>query len=81
MIDGQVNAEERAESKKQREAAETATDDGMPVVPEVKARDVEVIQYRIPKQWVRCARKWPGVGGSPLQSGRSVMVRRKPDLP
>jgi hypothetical protein len=30
MIDDQVNAEELADSRKQREAAETATDDGMP---------------------------------------------------
>ncbi|NPT61419.1 hypothetical protein [Paraburkholderia elongata] len=81
MIDDQVNAEELAESKKQREAAETATDDGMPVVPEGKAGDVKVIQYRTPKQWMKYAMKWPGEGGSPLQSGRSVMVRRKPDLP
>jgi hypothetical protein len=44
MIHDQVKAEELAESKKQREAAKIATDDGMPVVPEGKARDVEVIQ-------------------------------------
>ncbi|MGF6782530.1 hypothetical protein P3T21_007771 [Paraburkholderia sp. GAS334] len=81
MIDDQVNAEELAESKNQREAAETATDDCMPVVPESKARDVEVIQYRTPKQWVKHSRKWAGARGSPMQSRWSVMVGRKPDLP
>jgi hypothetical protein len=34
MIDDQVNAEELAESRKQREAAANATDDGMPVALE-----------------------------------------------
>ena len=43
MIDDQVNAEELAESRKQREAAENATDDGVPVAPENKERDVEGI--------------------------------------
>jgi hypothetical protein len=49
MIDDQVNAEELAESREQRDAAENATDDGMPVAPEHKARDVGEIQYRTPK--------------------------------
>lgn len=62
MIDDQVNAEELAESRKLREAAEKATDDGMPVAPESKEKDVEGIQYRTPKQWVRHARKWLGAG-------------------
>jgi hypothetical protein len=60
MINDHVNAEELAESRRQREAAENATDDGMPVAPEHKARDVAEIQYRTPKQWVRHARKWLG---------------------
>jgi hypothetical protein len=61
MINDPVNAEELAESRRQREAAENAaTDDGMPVAPEQKARDVGEIQYRTPKQWVRHARKWLG---------------------
>jgi hypothetical protein len=60
MIDDQVNAEELAESRRRREAAENATDDGMPVAPENKTRDVEEIQYKTPKQWVRYARKWLG---------------------
>jgi hypothetical protein len=62
MIDDQVNAEELEESRRQREAAENATDDGMPVAPENKERVVEGIQYRAPKQWVRHARKWLGAG-------------------
>ena len=60
MINDHVNAEELAESREQRKAAENATDDGMPVAPEHKARDVGEIQYRTPKQWVRHARKWLG---------------------
>jgi hypothetical protein len=60
MIDNQVNTEELAESRRQREAAENATDDGTPVAPENEARDVEEIQYKTPKQWVRHARKWLG---------------------
>jgi hypothetical protein len=68
MIDDHVNAEELAERRRQREAAESATDDGMPVAPEVKERDVEGIQYRTPKQWVRHARKWPGAGSGFMRS-------------
>jgi hypothetical protein len=64
MIDDQVNAEELAESKRQREAAANATDDGMPVGPENEKRVVEATQCRAPKQWVRHARKWLGAGSS-----------------
>ncbi|CAE6764655.1 hypothetical protein [Paraburkholderia haematera] len=62
MIDDQVNAEELAESRRQREAAANATDDGMPVAPENEKRVAEGIQYRGPKQWVRHARKLLGAG-------------------
>jgi len=62
MIDDQVNAEELAESRRQREAAANATDDGMPVAPESGKRVVEGIQHRSPKQWVRHARKLLGAG-------------------
>jgi hypothetical protein len=62
MIDDQVNAEELAESRRQREAAANATDDGMPAVPENEKRIVDGTQYRAPKQWVRHARKWLGAG-------------------
>ena len=64
MIDDQVNAEELAESRKQREAAANATDDGMPVAPENEngKRVVKATQYRAPKQWVRHTRKWLGAG-------------------
>lgn len=68
MIDDQVNAEELAESRGQREAAENATDDGMPVAPEHDARDVGQIQYKTPKQWIRHARKWLGSERSFMQS-------------
>ena len=60
MIDHQMNAEEVAENKKQREAAENATDDGMPVAPESNAGDVDEVQDVTPKQWVKTAGKWPG---------------------
>jgi hypothetical protein len=62
MIDDQVNAEELAESRKQREAAANATDDGMPVAPDNEKRVVIETQYRGPKQWVRHARKLLGTG-------------------
>lgn len=62
MFDDQVNADELAESKRQREAAANATDDGMPVAPEDEKRVVEGTQYRGPKQWVRHARKLLGAG-------------------
>ena len=62
MIDDQVNAEELAENRRQREAAANATDDGMPVAPENEKLIVEGTQYRAPKQWVRHARKWLGAG-------------------
>jgi hypothetical protein len=68
MIDDQVNVEELAESRRQREAAENATDDGMAVAPENKARDVGEIQYQTPKQWVRHARKWLGSERRSMQS-------------
>lgn len=60
MIDEQANVEELAESKSLREASENATDDGMPVAQENQAKDVEQIHYKMPKQWVRHARKWSG---------------------
>ncbi|SDG21015.1 hypothetical protein [Paraburkholderia phenazinium] len=75
MIDDQVSAEELAESKKQREAAETATDDGMPVAPTPAAptpaapksntRGVGAIQYKTLKQWVKHSTKWLGSGATP----------------
>jgi hypothetical protein len=57
VIDDQVNAEELAESRRLREAAENATDDGMQVGQEDKERDAEGNQYGSQKQWVRLARK------------------------
>ncbi|WP_341312679.1 hypothetical protein WN982_14600 [Paraburkholderia sp. IMGN_8] len=62
MIDDQVNAEELAESRRKREAAANATDDGMPAAPENEKPIVEETQNRAPKQWVRHARKWLGAG-------------------
>ncbi len=62
MIDDQVNAEELAESRRQREAAANATDDGMPVAAENEKQVAEATQYKAPKQWVRHARKWLGAG-------------------
>jgi hypothetical protein len=76
MIDERMNAEEGAESRKLREAAENATDDGMPVAPESKAGDVDGVQDIAPKRWVKSARKWSGMAGSPMQSGRPVLVKR-----
>ena len=57
VIDDQVNAEELAESRRLREAAENATDDGMRVGPEDKERDAEGNKYGSQKQWIRLARK------------------------
>ncbi|HEY3596245.1 MAG TPA: hypothetical protein VGL08_01825 [Paraburkholderia sp.] len=63
MIDDQVNPEEVAERKRQREVADQkATDDGMPAEPENKAADVAGIRYKTPRQWVRHARKWLAAG-------------------
>ncbi|TDN63137.1 hypothetical protein [Paraburkholderia sp. BL10I2N1] len=76
MIEDHVNAEEVAENTKQREAAENATDDGMPVAPESKPGDVDGAQDITPKQWVKSARKWPGMAGAFMQSGRPVLVNR-----
>jgi hypothetical protein len=81
MIDDQVSAEELAESRKQREAAETATDDGMPVAPEINTRGVGAIQYRMLKQWVKHSKKWLGFGDTSMHSGRPATVKRKADLP
>jgi len=68
MIDDQVNAEELAERKSQREAAQNATDDGMPITPALEAVDDEAGKYRTAKQWGRHARKWLGVRGAMKQS-------------
>jgi hypothetical protein len=62
VIDDQVNAEELAERKRQKEAAANATDDGMPVAPENEKRVVAGTQFSSPKQWIRHARKWLGAG-------------------
>lgn len=78
MIDDQVNADELAESRKQREAAEAASEDGMPAAPDMRAKDVDVSEDGSPKRWVKHARKW--FSGAPMRSGRPVIVRRKADL-
>jgi hypothetical protein len=80
MTDDQVKSEDLAERKKQRESAATATDDGMPVGPENRG-DVEAIQYITPKEWVKSTRRWPGVSGTTMQSGRPLSARHKADLP
>ncbi|MBT2792726.1 hypothetical protein [Paraburkholderia strydomiana] len=67
MIDDQANAEELAESRRQRKAAANATDDGMPVAPEDEKRVVDGTQYRGPKQWVRHARKLLGAGSGVMR--------------
>jgi hypothetical protein len=72
MIDNQMNAEEAAENRKQREAAENATDDGMPVAPEGKVGDVDGVQEITPKRWVKSAKRWPGTAGVLTQPGRSA---------
>jgi hypothetical protein len=46
MIDDQVNAEEVAEKNRQREAAQNATNDGMPITPALEAVDDEDRMYR-----------------------------------
>jgi hypothetical protein len=60
MNDDQVNAEELAENKRQREAAQNATDDGMPVAAPREADDGVAGKYGTLKQWVRRARS--GIG-------------------
>jgi len=67
MIDDQVNPEELAESRTRREAADNATDDGMPMAPEHIESDVGQTEYKTPKQWIRHARKWLGSGRSFMQ--------------
>jgi hypothetical protein len=76
MIGDQMNVKKAAENREQREAAESATDDGMPVAPEGKVEDVGDVLDITPKRWVKSARKWPGTAGSPMQLGRSVLVKR-----
>jgi hypothetical protein len=56
MIDDQVNAEELAESRRQRDIAPSAKD-GLSVAP-IQKPAAEGSQYRAPKQWIRDARKW-----------------------
>lgn len=56
MIDAQVNAEELAESRRQRDATANAADYGMPVTPASESRAAEGSQYREPKQWIRYAK-------------------------
>jgi hypothetical protein len=80
MIDDQMNAEEVEENRKQREAAENATDDAMPVAPESKKGGVDEVQDVIPKQWVASARKWPGTAGTPTQWRRPALVKRNAAL-
>lgn len=53
MIDDQVNLEELEESRRRREAAENATDDGMPVLPEDKERDPGLTQTVPATRWIR----------------------------
>ncbi|WP_168792182.1 hypothetical protein [Paraburkholderia aromaticivorans] len=53
MNDDQVNTEELEEDRRRREAAENATDDGMPVVAEEKKRDTESTRSLTTQRWIR----------------------------
>jgi hypothetical protein len=53
MIDDQVNLEELEENRSRRDAAENATDDGMPVLPDDKERDPGLTQTVPSKRWIR----------------------------
>lgn len=63
MIDDQVNLEELAESRRQRDAAANAVDDGTRVEPANEGQ-TERSQSGVPKQWIRYARKWLDAAGS-----------------
>lgn len=63
MIDDQVNLEELEETKRQRQAVQEATDDGMPVAPGEDAKVHPEIRYRKLKERAKYARKWIGSGG------------------
>jgi hypothetical protein len=62
MIDDQVDTEELAESRRQREAASKATNDGAPAAPENEKPIIAGTQDGPPKLWVRYTKKWFGTG-------------------
>jgi hypothetical protein len=58
MNDDQVSAEEIAESRRLRQAAQDATDDGMPSAPEAKALTAVQIRYKATRRWATRAGQW-----------------------
>ncbi|MGN8106527.1 hypothetical protein ACTJLB_00895 [Paraburkholderia sp. 22098] len=60
MIDDQVDAEELADSRRQRQAAAKAAENDTPVAPENKSPVMENTVGGAPRQWMRSARKWLG---------------------
>jgi hypothetical protein len=62
MHDDQVDTEELAESRRQREAEPKATDDVKPLAPGNEKPIAEGAQRQEPKKWIRYARKWFGTG-------------------
>lgn len=55
MNEDQLNTDDLAEHKRQNEAAQNATDDGMPVAPKREARDDAAGNDGTLKQWIRRA--------------------------
>ncbi|MFM0054805.1 hypothetical protein PQR64_04210 [Paraburkholderia phytofirmans] len=53
MNDDQVNTAQLEENRRRREAAENATDDGMPAAAEEKERDTESTRSLTTKRWIR----------------------------
>lgn len=60
MIDDQVDAEELAESRRQRQTAAKAAENDTPVAPENKSPVMEATVGGAPRHWMRSARKWLG---------------------
>jgi hypothetical protein len=58
MIDDQVDTEEIAENRRLRQAAQDATDDGMPPAPDAKSVASVQIHYKAPRRWAERAMQW-----------------------
>lgn len=68
MIDDQVDTEELEESRRRREAASKAANDGAQASAEKEKPLVEGAQDAPPKLWVRYAKKWLGTGSGFMRS-------------
>jgi hypothetical protein len=77
MDDDQVNLEEIADSKRQREAARVAESEKTATTTPNEPQQSEGNEPA-PKQWVKHVTKWLGAKRTLMQARRPLILRKKP---